>query len=149
MYGDTRVIRGLAAGLREQATDIALEADRLVSLAEDCPWTGWAADAMRRRSRERAATLRRTAGSHEAAADKLCHHADEVDRLKDLVESIERRVLGLVAGARDRLAELGHDVLTGVRDALPDRADELLDAFVPPASGHRDWLDVDLPGLHR
>jgi hypothetical protein len=149
MYGDTRVIRNLAAELREQAVDIALEADHLVALTEDCPWTGWAADALRHRSRERAATLRRTAGRHEDAADALSHHADEVDRRKDLIEALERKALGLVAAARERLADLGDDLLAGIREVLPDRADQLLDQFAPPPSGHRDWLDVDLPGLRR
>ena len=102
---------------------------------------------MRRRSRERAAALRRTAGRHRDAAEALGHHADEVDRLKDLIEAIERRVAGLVAAARDRIADLGRDLLAGIRDVLPDRADALLDDFVPPPRGHRDWLAVELPGL--
>jgi hypothetical protein len=148
MYGDTRIIRSLADELREQAADIALEADRLIGLADDCPWTGWAADAMRRRSRDRAATLRRTAHGHEEAADALRRHAEEVDRAKELIDAIEKKVLGLVTAARDRLAGLGRDLLAGVRDVLPDRSDELLARFVPPPPGHRDWLDVDLPGLH-
>ena len=147
MYGDTRVIRALAATLREQADDIEVEADDLLARAEACPWSGWAAEAMRRRSRERAATLRRTARRHRDAAEALGHHADEVDRLKDLIEAIERRVAGLVAAARDRIADLGRDLLADIRDVLPDRADALLDDFVPPPSGHRDWLAVELPGL--
>jgi hypothetical protein len=149
MYGDTRIIRSLAAELREQAADITLEADRLIGLADDCPWTGWAADAMRRRTRDRAATLRRTAHRHEQAAEALRRHAEEVERVKELIDAIEKKVLGLVTAARDRLADLGRDLLAGVRDVLPDRSDELLARFVPPPPGHRDWLDVDLPGLHR
>ena len=142
MYGDTRVVRGLAATLRDQADEIAHEAVDLVSLAEECPWSGWAAEAMRRRSHERATVLRRTAGDHREAADSLARHADEVDRVKELIAAIETRVLAMVSAARDRLGEL-------VREVLPDRADELLDRFVPPPSGHRDWLDVDLPGQRR
>ncbi len=124
MYGDTTVIRGLARRLDEQAGDICDEADALVALAEECPWSGWAADAMRRRSRERAAALRRSATRHQDAAEALAHHADEVDRVKDLIAAVERRVTGL----------LGELV-------------ELAGRFVPPASGHRDWLEVDLVGL--
>ena len=30
---------------------------------------------------------------------------------------------------------------------LIDPLDDLLDRFVPPPSGHRDWLTVDFPGL--
>jgi hypothetical protein len=148
MYGDTTVIRGLASRLREQATDIAREADALVGLADDCPWHGWAADAVRRRSRERAAALRRTAHAHDGAADALDHHADRVDRLKDLIASIERKALRLVDAARDRLGDLVDGVRGLLSDGL-DGADALLDRFVPPPPGHRDWLDVELPGLHR
>ncbi len=151
MYGDTTVIRGLARALRDQATDIRSEADSLVTQADQVHWTGLAADALRRRTRDRAAALRRTAGLHEDAADALDHHAHEVDRLKDLIASIEHRVRSLVDGARDRLADIGHGILNGVADGLrhvlPDAGDELLDRFVPPPSGSRDWLDVELPGL--
>ena len=124
MYGDTTVIRGLSRQLGEQATDIALEADGLVALAEACPWSGWAADAMRRRSRERAAALRRSAGRHRDAAEALAHHADEVDRVKDLIAAAERKVGRL-------LGEIG----------------DLVDRFTPPPPGHRDWLRVEIPGL--
>jgi hypothetical protein len=149
MYGDTTVIHGLARGLREQASDIRGEADRLVAQADSVHWTGLAADAMRRRTRERAAALRRSAGLHDDAADALDRHAAEVDRLKDLIAAIERRAHSLVEGARDRLAEIGHGLVDGLRHVLPDAGDELLDRFVPPPSGSRDWLDVELPGLGR
>jgi hypothetical protein len=148
MYGDPSVIRGLARTMREQAADIRHEADRLVHHAESVHWTGLAADALRRRSRDRAADLRRTASLHEDAADALDHHAAEVDRLKELIASVERRVQALVAGARDRLAEICHGILDGIRHVVPDPVDELLDRFVPPPPGSRDWLDVELPGLH-
>jgi len=148
MYGDTSVIRGLARTMRDQAADIRHEADRLVAQAESVHWSGLAADALRRRSRDRAADLRRTAGRHEDAADALEHHADEVDRLKDLIAAVERRVQGLVTSAHDRLADLGHGILDGIRHVVPDPVDQLLDRFVPPPSGSKDWLDVELPGLH-
>ena len=85
MYGDTSVIRGLARGLRDQAADIRAEADRLVGQADQVHWTGLAADALRHRTHDRAAELRRSAGLHDDAAAALDHHADEVDRLKDLI----------------------------------------------------------------
>ena len=147
MYGDTSVIRGLARAMRDQAADIRQEADRLVARAESVHWSGLAADAMRRRARDRAAALRRTATLHEDAAEALDRHAAEVDRLQDLIAAIERRVHSLVAGARDRLAGLAQGVLDGVRHVLPDPADEVLDRFVPPQRGSKEWLDVDLPGL--
>lgn len=149
MYGDTSVIRGLARALRDQATDIRGEADRLVGQADNTPWTGLAADAMRRRTRERAAALRRSAGLHEDAAQALEHHAAEVDRLKELIAAIERRVRGLVEGAKDRLAGVAGAIMDGIGKVLPDPVDELLARFVPPPGGHKDWLDIDVPGSGR
>ncbi|WP_205472666.1 hypothetical protein [Nocardioides sp. SYSU D00038] len=147
MYGDTTVIRRLATDLRHQATDIRVEADRLVGHAEATRWTGLAADALRRRSRERAADLRRSASLHDDAADALDRHAAEVDRLKELIAAIERRVLAMVAAARERLASLAGLLLDGIRAIAPDPVDELLDRFVPPPHGSKAWLDVDLPGV--
>jgi hypothetical protein len=151
MYGDTSVIRGLARDLRDRATDIRHEADHLVARADQVHWHGLAADAMRRRCRDRAAALRRTAGLHEDAADALDRHAAEVDRLKELIAAIERRALALVEAARSRIADLGPGLVGGlvdsVRSLAPDPVDRLLDRFVPPPSGSRDWLHVELPGL--
>jgi hypothetical protein len=147
MYGDTTIIRGLATALRERADDIRREADRLAARADAVHWEGLAADAMRHHAHDRAADLRHTAGLHDDAADALDRHAREVDRLKDLIAAIEQRVHRLVEGARDRLADLGHRVIDGITGLLPDPADELLDRFVPPPPGSRDWLSVDLPGL--
>ena len=147
MYGDTSVIRGLARELRDQADDIRREADRLVARAEGVRWHGLAADAVRHRSRDRAAALRRTASLHEDAAAALDRHAAEVDRLEDLIAAIERRAHNLLAAARDRLADLGHGLLGGARHALSDPTDELMSRFDPPPRGSREWLEVDLPGL--
>lgn len=147
MYGDPTVIRGLARTLRDQAADIRTEADHLVGLAEDVPWTGLSADAMRRRARGRAGDLRRTASEHDAAADALDRHAREVERLQELIAATEQRVRSLMDAARERLSTLAHQLLDGIRQALPDPLDELLDRFVPPPSGSREWLEVDLPGV--
>lgn len=145
-YGDTAVIRRLARALRDQAAEIRAEADRLVGLADTTHWTGRAADAMRRRARERASGLRRTASLHDDAADALDRHAREVDRLTELIASTERRVGAMVEAARERLARAASALLGGLHGLAPDPLDRLLDRFVPPPSGHRDWLDVDLPG---
>lgn len=133
MYGDTGTIRALAARLRERADEIRTEAARLLARAEQVPWEGLAAQAMRSHARDRVAALARTAALHEDAADALDRHAREVDRVKDLIAAIERKVRGLLSGLKDRL--------------IPDALDGVLHRFVPPLPGSRDWLDVDLPGL--
>ncbi|WP_051247838.1 WXG100 family type VII secretion target [Nocardioides halotolerans] len=140
MYGNTEVIRGLARTMRGQAATLRSEASSLLAQADAVPWEGLAADAMRARVRGQVAGLHRSAELADDAAAALDRHADEVDRLKDLIAAVERKVMALVAGARDRLAGL-------VASVLPDPLDELLDRFVPPPPGHRDWLFVDLPGL--
>ncbi len=140
MYGDTDAIRGLARTMRDQGTALRSQADWLLNSAEAVPWEGLAADAMRARVRVQVAAMRRTAELSDEAAVALEQHADEVDRLKALIAAIERKVTALVEAAKDRLAGL-------VSSVLPDPVDELLDRFVPPPPGHRDWLLVDLPGL--
>jgi hypothetical protein len=140
MYGDTEAIRGLARTMRQEAAALRAEADILLTRAEAVPWQGLAAEAMRTTVRAQVAALRRTATLADDAAAALDEHADEVDRLKALIAAIEHRALALVAAARHRLASL-------VSSVLPDPVDELLDRFVPPPPGHRDWLLVDLPGL--
>jgi hypothetical protein len=140
MYGDTDAIRRLARAMRDQGAELRSQAEWLLTRAEAVPWEGLAADAMRARVRAQVRGLRRTAELADDAAFALDQHADEVDRLKALIAAIERKAMALVAAARDRLAGL-------VASMLPDPVDELLDRFVPPPPGHRDWLLVDLPGL--
>lgn len=140
MYGDTDVIRGLARTMRAQGAALREEATMLLAHAEATAWQGLAADAMRARVRSQAAGLRGTADLADEAALALDRHADEVDRLKALIAALERQVTALVAAARDRLGGL-------LSTVLPDPVDELLARFVPPPSGHRDWLTIDLPGL--
>ena len=144
MYGNTEAIRGLARGLRRQADDIRWEADTLLARADAVPWEGVAADAMRCLARHRVSELRRTAALHDDAAGSLDDHADAVDRVKRLIAAIEERVMSLVEAARNRIAGLVDGLVGGLVDPL----DDLLDRFVPPPSGHKDWLTVDLPGLH-
>ena len=88
MYGDTNAIRGLAGTMRAHATAIATEAEVLLARAEETPWEGLAADAMRLRVRTQVQALRRTAQLHEDAAVALEQHADDVDRLKALIAAI-------------------------------------------------------------
>ena len=116
MYGDSDVMRRRASQLREQGADIRSTADQLVAQTESLGWTGRAADAMRERVRDRAARLREAAAHHDTAADSLERHLHEVDRLKDAIADTERRAT--------RLEGTGSG------------------GFVPPPSGHRDWLAV-------
>ncbi len=121
MYGDTEVMRRRAQDLREQATDIRAGADGLVARAEAVDWAGRAADAMRERIRERATQLRQVAAAHDTAADSLDDHLAEVGRLQEAIDAAQRRA----------------DALAGDGTAL---------GFTPPPAGHREWLDVRLPG---
>jgi len=147
MYGDTTVIRALAAGLRDQAADIRSEADRLVARTEAVGWLGRAGDALRERARQRALDLRRSAHLHDEAADALDRLAREVDRVQRLIADLERRVHRLIDAARGRLHDLVDSVERGARALAPDPADEWLARFVPPPPGSRGWLDVEVPGL--
>jgi hypothetical protein len=147
MYGDTLVMRRRAAQLREQGEDIRAMAEQLVMRSDEVVWTGRAADAMRDRVRERAAHLRDAANAHDVAAASLERHLGECDRLTESIAGIERRASSLVADARTRVARLQ---TSGDDDAVrptATREDQALVAFAPPPSGHKDWLDVELPGL--
>jgi hypothetical protein len=141
MYGDTDVIRALARRLRERGVDIRAQADDLSARAEAVPWSGLAADAMRRLAHEHAGALRRCADDHEAAADALVRHAREVDRLKEVIAAIERKachLLDAAAGAAGGLAGL-------VSHVVPGPLDHWLHSFDPPPHGSLEWLDVHLP----
>lgn len=146
MYGDTAAIRRLADQMGEQGVDIRHDADELVRASQQVLWDGRAAVAMRERTAERALAMRRTADQHDDAAQALRRHADEVDRLKDLIRDIAHRVRGLVDDARSRLVGLADRAVDLARRVAPDPVDEALAAFRPPPEGHRDWLEVRVPG---
>ncbi len=122
MYGDSDVMRKHVSKLREQGADIRAMADQIVSQAEGVTWAGRAGDSMRERIRERATRLREAADGHERAADSLESHTQLVDELKDSIAETERRATALLE-------------------------DGDLPRFEPPASGHKDWLAVTLPGV--
>ena len=151
MYGDTLVMRRRAAQLREQGEDIRTMAEQLVTrsdeVAQESGWTGRAADALRDRVRERAAHLRDAANAHDVAAASLEKHLGECDRLTESIAGIERRASSLVADARTRVARLQGSPDDDAVRPTTTREDQALVAFAPPPSGHRDWLDVELPGL--
>ncbi len=153
MYGDTDVMRRHVDRLREQAVDVRTLADQLVAQTEGTGWSGRAAESMRVRVTERASHLRAAAGQHETAADALDKHLQEVERQKEAIAEVERRATSLVADARTRvarIAEANDAALEGPDPGVrrePDPDDVTLASFVPPASGHLDWLAVELPGL--
>ncbi|WP_203337440.1 hypothetical protein [Nocardioides limicola] len=136
MYGDDDVIRHRIGQLREQGTDLRSLADQLVARVDGSNWTGRAGESLRGRVRDRAALLRASAGDHDTAADTLAHHLTTVEDTRDTITGIERRAGALLTEARAR-AEAGTD----------DPSDAALLTFTPPPAGHRDWLDLDLPGL--
>ena len=138
MYGDTTVIRAHARRMRERGDDIREQAEALLGNAESVPWMGAAADAMRELARQHAAGLRACAGLHEDAATALERHAREVDRVKDLIASIEHRVLGIVESATSRVVSL-------VDHLVPDAFDDWVKDFKPPAHGSLAWLEVSVP----
>ena len=103
---------------------------------------------MRDRVRERAAHLRDAANAHDVAAASLEKHLGECDRLTESIAGIERRASSLVADARTRVARLQSSAATTTPSAPPPPArTRPCVAFAPPPSGHKDWLDVELPGL--
>jgi hypothetical protein len=138
MYGDTAVIRALARAMRERATDLRAEADRLVGQVEAVAWTGLASGAMRRAALEHARGLRLCAADHETAAAALDHHAREVDHVKELIAEIERRVRGLIESVTSGWSGLiGH--------LAPDPLAQWVSRFEPPSPGSRAWLGVHVP----
>jgi hypothetical protein len=138
MYGDTAVVRARARGMRARAGEMRVEADSLVTHAEGACWTGLAAGAMRRLAHEHAARLRACADAHEDSAEALDRHAQEVEHVKEVIATIEHRVLGLLHSATAGLTGF-------VEQVVPDAIDGWVHDFDPPPHGSREWLDVRVP----
>jgi uncharacterized protein YukE len=79
MLTDTTGIRHLASRMRERAQEIRAEAARVGLRADDVPWQGLSAEAMRAQVAARLTTLATTADLHDEAADALDRHARAVD----------------------------------------------------------------------
>ena len=135
MYGDTAVVRALARAMREQAADIHGESAALLAHADAVPWTGLAADAMRRLAHDHAAGLEASALAHERAAVALERHAREVDQVKALIAAAEHQVQGM-------LDSLGGGDLRA--DCAAGLGHWLTHADLPPP-GHLAWLEVRVP----
>jgi hypothetical protein len=142
MYGDTTVIRRLAGALREQGSDIRVEADALVGRAEAVRWSGLAADAMRALARSHAGDLRACANAHDDAAAALDRHAREVDHVKDVIAAIERTVAHFFDSIGHGLSGFAHGLVGHV---VPDAVDHWVAHFDPPPPGSMEWLEVHLP----
>ena len=127
MYGDTSVIRALARRMRERAAEIRAEADELAGRAEAVPWTGLAADAMRRARRATMPPGCAPAPTPTSRpADALDRHAREVDHLKELIAAIEHRVRHLLR-LRRRWRWPGF-----IGHVVPDAVDHWVHHFDPP-----------------
>jgi uncharacterized protein YukE len=85
MLTDTTGIRHLAGRMRERAQEIRAEAARVRRRADDVPWQGRSAEAMRRQVGARLTTLAATADLHDDAADALLRHARAVDAASAVV----------------------------------------------------------------
>lgn len=83
-YGDPAAVHALARRLEELAAGIREQAADLASRAAEVPWQGDAAEAMQRRCHERLESLHRCAAAHERAARALHRHADTVAERRDL-----------------------------------------------------------------
>lgn len=147
MYGDPDGIRRLATRMDNRAVDLRAQATTLVAGAEKTLWLSDAGGRMRERAVDRSLELRSTAASYEDAAEKLRHHAREVEELIALIAEIEEKVSNLIAGAVDRLKDAAGAIVEGAKDLVgagdePDPADERLAHYSTPPSGDKAWLDV-------
>ena len=93
---------------------------------------------MRRLAHEHAVRLRACADAHEDSAEALDRHAREVDQVKQLIATIEHRVLGLLDSAATGVAGF-------VEQLIPDGIDRWVHDFDPPPHGSREWLEVHVP----
>ncbi len=141
MYGDTGTIRAHARRMHGRAEEIRAEADAITARVAGVAWTGVAADALRHVAREHTDGLRRCAAAHDRAAQALERHAREVDRLKELIASIERRVLGVL----DSATSAAKGVTGMIGQLVPASVDRWAHDFEPPPHGSIAWLDVDAP----
>ncbi|MGZ4445532.1 MAG: hypothetical protein ACXVWZ_11730 [Nocardioides sp.] len=151
MYGEPSKIREVAARLERRADQLRADADRLHAASRDIGWTSVAADRMRQQAAQRRDDLRSVAQEYDEAGQRVREHAAEVQRLLDLIASIEHQVRSIVAGAIDRVRHALSDVVGGIKDALTpgDEHDRSLAETPLPPSGHRDWLDMPdvVPGV--
>lgn len=151
MYGEPRKIREVAERLERRAEQLRAEADELHTASENSPWVSVAGDRMRAHARARRDELAGVAREYDEAAEKVRAHAAEVQRLLDLIATIERQVRAIISEALDRIQDAISSVASGIKDALtPGDEDDRRVAETPsPPPGHKDWLDMPdcVPGV--
>lgn len=96
MLTDTSGIRHLARRMRERAEEIRAEGARVRRRADDVPWQGRSAEAMRSHVAVRLTTLAATADLHDDAAEALERHAGAVDAVAGLAGGLVRRLEDLL-----------------------------------------------------
>lgn len=151
MYGEPSKIREVAERLESRAEQLRAEADELHARSETIGWTSVAADRMREQARERRDEIRVVAQEYEEAAQRVREHAAEVQRLLDLIATIERQVRSIIGEALGRVHDAISQVAGGIKDMLTpgDEADRRLAETPTPPPGHKDWLDMPdvVPGV--
>ena len=85
MLTDTTGIRHLAARMHDRAQEIRAEAAHVRRRADEVPWQGRSAEAMRGQVAVRLRTLAATADLHDDAAEALLRHARAVDAVTAVV----------------------------------------------------------------
>ena len=151
MYGEPHKIREVAERLESRAEQLRAEADELHTASETSPWVSVAGDRMRAHARERRDELVGVAREYDEAAEKVRAHADEVQRLLDLIAAIERQVRAIIGEAVSRIKDAVSSIASGIKDALTpgDEDDRRLAETPTPPPGHKDWLDMPdvVPGV--
>lgn len=106
MLTDTSGIRHLARRMRERAEEIRAEGARVRRRADDVPWQGSSANAMRTQVAVRLISLAATADLHDDAAEALELHADAVDAVAAVGGEVGGAVGGAVVGVAHELGSL-------------------------------------------
>lgn len=151
MYGEPGRIREVAERLERRAEQLRATAEELHAATEATGWTSVAADRMREQARLRRDEIRVVARDYDEAAQQVRAHAAEVQRLLDLIATIERQVRAIIGEAVSRVRTALSEVAGGIRDALTpgDQDDRRLADTPTPPPGHKEWLDMPdvVPGV--
>lgn len=153
MYGEPRRIREVAERLERRATQLRTEAHEFHHACDTSAWVSVAGDRMRAQAGMRRDELTQVARGYDEAAEKVRVHAREVQRLLDLIATIERQVHAIIHEALGRVRDAVSSVAHGLKDALTpgDEEDRRLAETPTPPPGHRDWLAMPdlVPGVVR